>query len=218
MPIPMFRKCLVIAGVLLAVTGLAPGMPARAADAPASALALFGSVDLQKILANYSKKTTYDQQIQQLNQRLNGYWDQQKSSPMLSAEDQAQLGTLLAKTPQSDQDKATITQLQQKSTQAVQDLAALQQKPNPTQDDLTRMAQLKQQQDAGQQALQDVGKGYQDQMQKANDDLSQKLTQEVRVAITEVAKVRGLAVVFDSSVAVYTSNDITDAVVKQLNK
>ena len=34
----------------------------------------------------------------------------------------------------------------------------------------------------------------------------------------EVAKQKGLAVVFDAQVAIYTANDITDDVVKRLNK
>lgn len=216
MSITLFRKIVVLAGVALALTGTVAAVPVRAADAPAAST--FGSVDVQKVLAGYTKKATYDDQINQLNARLQAYMQQQSSSPMLSKADQDQLGALLAKPSPTDQDKVTISQLQQKSTQAVQELAALQQKPNPTDADKARLAQLQQMQDAGKQALDDTYKGYQDQVQAANAALSQKLSDEVKAAITDVAKQRGLAVVFDAQVAIYTTNDITDDVVKRLNK
>lgn len=215
MNITLIRKCFVVASAALALTGALSGVPARAAD-PAGVA--FGSVDVQKILTGYTKKATYDQQINQLNARLQGYMQQQSSSPMLSKADQDQLGALLAKPAPTDQDKATISQLQQKSTQAVQQLATLQQKQNPTDADRSQLADLLKMQEAGKQALDDTYKGYQDEVQKANESLSQKLSQEVKVAIGEVAKQRGLAVVFDAQVAIYTANDITDEVVKRLNK
>ncbi|MBV9850262.1 MAG: OmpH family outer membrane protein [Armatimonadetes bacterium] len=210
------RKWLMIAGAALALTPTVAALPARAAEAPGAAM--FGSVEVSRVLAGYTKKATYDQQINQLHAKLQGYIQQQASSPMLSKEDQAQLGALLAKPNPTDQDRTAISQLQQKSTQAVQTLAALQQKQNPTDADKAQLADLLKQQDAGQQALQEVGRTYQDQEQQANEQLSQKLSQEVKAAIVEVAKARGLAVVFDSQVAIYTANDITDDVVKRLNK
>ena len=217
MNITLFRKCFAVAGAALALAGAVSGAPARAAEASPAA-SQFGSVDVQKILTGFTKKAAYDQQIQQLQARLAGYMQQQSASPMLSKEDQAQLGDLLAKPNPTDQDKATISQLQQKSTQAVQEMAGLAQKQNPTDADKSRLADLNKQQDAGKQALEDTYKGYQDQAQKATEDLSQKLSQEVKAAIVEVAKQHSLAVVFDAQVAIYTANDITDDVVKRLNK
>ena len=215
MTITAFRKCLLVAGAALALAGAVSGAPVRA-QAPGAAQ--FGSVDVQKILAGYSKKTAYDQQIQQLQGRLAGYMQIQQSSPMLSRADQDQLGALLAKANPTDQDKATISQLQAKSTAAVQALATLQQKQNPTDADKQQLTDLLKQQDADKQALDDTYKAYQDEVQQQNEKLSQQLSVEVKAAIVEIAKQRELAVVFDSQVAIYTANDITDDVVKRLNK
>ena len=206
----------VLAVAALALTGTVTSAPVRAAEAPVGVP--FGSVDVQKVLAGYTKKASYDQQIQQTQARLAGYMQQQSNSPMLSKADQDQLGALLAKPSPTDQDTAAISQLQAKSTAAVQSLATLQQKPNPTDADKAQLADLLKQQDAGKAALDATYKGYQDQVQKANDDLSQKLSAEVKAAIVEVAKQKGLAVVFDAQIAIYTANDITDDVVKRLNK
>ena len=40
----------------------------------------------------------------------------------------------------------------------------------------------------------------------------------MKEAIAAVAQQRGLAVVFDSKLALYTANDVTDDVLKRLNK
>ena len=200
----------------LALSGFVTAPPARAADAPAAVL--FGSVDLQKIESGYSKKAAYDQQLQQLQQKLGGYLQQQGSFAMLSKADQTQLGVLLAKPAPTAQDTAQINALEAKSTQAAQQLTTLQQEQNPAQADKDQMAQLTQLQKDGQAALQDQSTAYQAQVQQESDQLSQQFAADVKTAISAVARQRGLAVVFDSQVALYTANDITDDVLKTLNK
>ena len=71
---------------------------------------------------------------------------------------------------------------------------------------------------AGQKILQDIGAGYQAQLKKLSDDDNTAFTQVVKDAIIAVAQQRGLSVVFTSDIAVYTSNDITDDVIKRINK
>lgn len=209
------RTAFVIAAVALAFGGGICTGPVRAADV---STAQFGSVDIQQVLSGYTKKGDFDKQLQALHDQLYGYLQQQSAYPMLSEADQTQLGALLAKPNQTDQDKAQITALEQKSTQAAQELSALQNKTAPTADDNARMTQLLQQQQAGKTALQDMETTYNQQVSAKSDALSAQLSASVKAAITTVAKQRKLAVVFDSQVAIYTANDITDDVLKTLNK
>jgi Skp family chaperone for outer membrane proteins len=216
----VFRKITNLVGTVgLAVTLLGLPMLSRSASAaPAAPGALvIGNVDLDKILAGYSKKATYDQQVQDLNAKLDAQFKQQVNYDMLTKDQQTQLTTLLSKPGATSEDQASITALQQQSDKNAQELTALQQKQNPTATDSARLQILSQQKQAGQQVLQDVANSYQAQVTAEQQRLSAQLSETVRIAIVAVAKEKGLTVVFTSQVAIYSTNDITDDVLKRLN-
>lgn len=220
MKIASLRHLLSAAGFGLAVLILPlAAAPVQAAPAPASSAPfLFGSVDLSKILAGYKKKATLDQQIQTLSQKLDAQFKQQVSSDMLSKDDQLKITTLLNKPNLGDADRAEITSLQQQSAKDAQELVALQQKQNPSAADTARMQALTQQHQAGQQAIQDTADAYKAQVQAEQERLSAQLSATVRTAIGQVAKDRGLMMVFDAQITVYSANDISDEVLARLNK
>lgn len=210
-----FNRAVCLGAAILAGASLS-ARPLLAA--PAAGSAQFGSVDVQKVQAGYSKKGEYDQKIQALQSGLSTQLQTQSNSVMLSKPQQARLGELLAKTNRTDPENAEMTALQAQSTKDFQELTILQQKKDPAATDTTRMDALTKQYQAGQQALREIAEGYQSQIQKQTEGFSNELTSSVKAAISDVAKQRGLSVVFDSSVAIYTTNDITDDVVKRLNK
>lgn len=192
-----------------------PALPVLAA--PAGSLQI-GSVDLQKVSDGYTKKGSLDQQLQDMNQRLLARFQQQTNSAMLSKEQQTRLQTLLAKPGPSDAEKAEIAALQAQSTKDSQELATLQQKKDLTDADKARLTALTQQQQGGQQVLQEVSDSYTKQLDAEKVRLNAQLTEAVRAAIIAVAKDRKLDAVFTSEVAIFTTNDITDDVLKRLNK
>lgn len=219
MKIAPFRHLITAAGLGLAALALPlTVVPAQAAPAPSSAAFVFGSVDLNKILAGYKKKANLDQQIQALSQKLDAQFKQQVGSDMLSKGDQQKLTTLLNKPNVGDADRAQITALQQQSTRDAAELVALQQKANPSAADTARLQALTQQHQAGQQALQDTADVYKAQVQAEQERLSAQLSATVRTAIGQVAKDRGLMMVFDAQITVYSANDISDDVLARLNK
>ena len=178
----------------------------------------FGSVDLGKLVAGYTKGQTPDQQLQSITQQYETLIKTQANSPMLSKADQTTLGVLLLKSPRTSADDAQITALQTQSTSASQELTALQQKASPTPADKDRLTALTAQQQAGEQALEDAAADYKARLQSQQDTLSAAFSETLRTAIAAVARQKGLSVVFNSQVAVYSANDITPDVVKQLNK
>ncbi len=212
--IRMMTGAAALALTLLGLPSLTPS--AHAAPAQSGAI-VFGSVDLNKLLTGYSKKAVYDQQVQDLNGKLDAQFKQQVNYDMLTKDQQNQLTALLSKPTPSSQDQATITSLQQQSDKDAQELAALQQKQSPTPTEQARLQTLSQQKQAGQQALQDIADGYRAQVQAEQDRLSAQLSDTVRLAIAAVAKDHGLTMVFTSQVAVYSNNDVTDDVLKRLN-
>ncbi len=197
---------------------LASGMAHAAHDAAPAGSPQFGSVDINKIQAQSTRKTKYDADLHALADKLDFQFKQQAASVMLTETEQTELGGLLGKNNQSDADKARITALQTEATKSAQDLSDLQQKKEPTPADTARLATLTSQYQAGQQALQKIGDQYQAQIKALSDKDNAEFTQSVREAISVVAQQKGLAVVFTSDIAVYTANDITDDVVKRINK
>ena len=201
-----------------AALALTPGLTRPAHAAPASGTAQFGSVDITKIQTQSTKKEKYDSDLHALADKLDFQFKQQAASVMLTETEQTELGRLLGKANPSDADRASITALQTQSTKDAQELTDLQQKKEPTPADTARLATLGGRYTAGQAALQKIGDGYQAQLKALSDKDNAEFTQSVREAIAAVAQQKGLAVVFTADVAVYTTNDITDDVVKRINK
>jgi Skp family chaperone for outer membrane proteins len=206
--------------IVLTVFAIGSGMVCMApqAYAQAAAVSAFGSVDLGKVQAGYSKRGDLEKGIADINNRLSQQFKVQSASDMLPADKQKQLGVLLSKPNPTDPDRAQIAALQAQSSHDAADLADLQQKQNPTDTEKARLNLLTAQQQAAHAALQQINQDYTDQFNEAKDKISVQYTDAVRAAIAAVAKDRGLAVVFDSSVAIYSTNDITDDVIKRLNK
>lgn len=212
-----FRRacaCAVIAVTLAGSAVLGGARCARAADAAPA----FGSVDQQKIQAGYNKRADLERSIQDINVRLSNQLKLISSSDMLSGAQQQELQTLLSKPDQSDADKARITALQAQSNKDAAELRALQQKADPNADDKARLSALTAQQQASHQALQALSESYNEQFKTEADKVTAQFTDSVKHAIAAVAKDKGLSIVFDSTVAVYTANDISDEVIKRLNK
>ena len=201
-----------------AALALAPSMLARPAQAAPSGMPLFGSVDIQKLQSQSSKKAKYDADLHALADRLNTAFTTQTASIMLSKAEQTELGGLLSKANPTDTDRARIAALQGQASKAAQDLTDLQQVKTPTPADTARIAALTTQYDNGKAALSEIGDGYQAQLKALQDKDNAEFTQSVKEAIAAVAQQKGLAVVFDSNLAVYTTNDITEDVVKRINK
>ena len=199
----------------LTLLSLAPTKPAAAA--PAGTLVI-GSVDIARLSTGSTRKAKYDTELRTLADRLDATFKVQAQNLMLTAPDQNELGTLLATPRQTDSQRARITALETKAVANAQQLVDLQQKKDPTPADTAQLGALSDMNAAGQKIVQDIGAGYQTQLKKLSDDDNVAFTQAVKDAISAVAQQRGLTVVFTSDVAVYTTNDITDDVIKRINK
>lgn len=216
MKIHRFALKLTVLGAA-ALTLASAALPAAHA-APPAGIPVFGSVDINKIQSQSTKKAKYDAELKGLADKLDFQFKQQAASVMLTKAEQTELGSLLGRANQSDSDKARITALQTQAKISAQELTDLQQKRDPTPADTARLAALTSQYQTGQQALQAVGDSYQTQIKTLSDRDNADFTQSVKEAISSVAQQRGLSVVFTSDIAVYTANDITDEVVKRINK
>lgn len=201
--------------VSVALAGLF-GMAPQAAKADT----IFGSVDVNKIQAGYSKLSDMQSKIKNLNDDFSRRLKIQAGYDMLTLDQQQQLEALLGKTTRTDDENAKVNALENESSHDSQELATLQQKPQAqlTDEDKARMTALTSEHQAGQQALQEINDEYQDQFNAQRDKVTGDFADQIRTVIGQIAKEKGISVVFDSSVAIYTTNDITDEVLARLNK
>jgi Skp family chaperone for outer membrane proteins len=211
------RRWTVLGAAALAFASLSLAQPTLAAPA-AGSVPIFGSVDINQLQEHSTRKTKYDTDLHAMADRLDATFKQQAQSLMLSNADQTELGTLLNNPHPTDADRAQITALETKASQAADQLIALQQKKDPTPADTAQLGMLTDMNNNGQRALQDIGAGYQAQLKTLSDNDNKAFTQAVKDAIAAVAREHGLTMVFTSDVAVFTTNDITDDVVKRINK
>ena len=211
-----FTNIMTLGAVAIAIApSLAAARPASAAPA---GMPTFGSVDIQKLQTESSRKAKYDTDLHALADRLNTAFTKQTASIMLTKAEQTDLGGLLSKVNPTENDNTRVAVLQSKATKSAQELTDLQQAKAPTPADTARIASLTTQYDAGKAALQEIGDGYQAQLKALQEKDNTEFTQSVKEAISAVAQQKGLSVVFDSNIAVYTTNDITADVVKRINK
>jgi len=208
------RRIMTTGTVALAIAS-ASFIPVQAAPA---GIPTFGSVDITKIQTLSTRKAKYDNDLHALADKLDALFRQQTASVMLTKAEQTELGGLLEKSNQTDADRARITALQTKASDDAQQLTDLQQKKDPSAADTNQLATLTSEYEAGKGALQEIGDGYQNQLKSLSDTDNAEFTRNVKEAIAAVAQQKGLSVVFTSDVAIYTANDITEDVVKRINK
>ena len=188
-----------------------------AAPAPAPLVSAYGSVDIQKVLTAYNKRTSANDDLKAQADQYLAAFNIQKADSMLSETDQNSLSALLLKPTRTPADEAQITALQTRSQADASELTALQQKPNLTPIDTARLAALTKEQQAGAQALQDANTNYSQLIDQKNQQESDALLVQIKAAVASVAQSKGLAIVFDSSVAIYAGNDVTQLVIDRLN-
>lgn len=203
-------------GGTLALSLLAAA-PHSAKAAPPT-IPVFGSVDIGRIQTESTRKAKYDAELRALADRLDIAFKRQANSIMLNKADQTELGTLLSKSSPTDADRTRVAALETKASAAGQQLTDLQQKKEPTPADTANLTSLTNAYQTGQTVLQGVGESYQTQLKKLSDDDTTEFTKLLKDAITAVAQQKNLSAVFTSDVAIYTANDITEDVVKRVNK
>ena len=186
-------------------------------DARAAAI---GGVDLQRVFNEYKGKQSAQQDIQGMEQGLNKVIQRldEASATFLPDKEVRELADLYAKAGATPGDKQRIEALESKAKALGDELRTLQNEKSPSPAQQARLSELMSAGQKGTGMLDQVRQTMLTQLQQKNAALTQKITGEMKTAVAKVAQDKNLSVVFDSNVAVYTSNDITSDVIKHLNK
>ena len=209
------------AGLMWCIAGGGNVSAARAQGnrAPGT-VASFGSVDVQRILNEYRVRQQSTQEVETLRQNLSKSLQRldQGGAAFLAEAKVRELARLYEKAGPTDDDKKRITALEGEATGLRDEVTRLENKATPNDQEKARLAELTNNQQRGRDTLQTLQQDYETRLQQRNGELLQKITTDVKAAIARVAQDKNVSVVFDAQVAVYTANDLTGDVIKQLNK
>lgn len=218
------RKSLTIIAVLISglILGALACPPASAADAKTTTQVL-GTVDVEQAFNGYEKKKQLEQELMSLYDQAKQKLELRQANKLLTTEEFTQLADLKVKPKPTDVETKKIEELANTSKQRDQELNSLQQKTTPTDAEKTRLAELTSQLAKTDAAIKEDESKYQDDLNKRRIELSGQIMQDVNTAVSAIAKEKGLSIVFNKSVGepnliIYSSLDITEDVLKKLNK
>ncbi len=189
---------------------LALGMPGRA-QAPQ-----FGVVDFQKCVDESKANQEAAVEFEKMQKSLNGTLTKlsQPGAAYLSKAEIVELLGLYEKPAPTDAEKKRMGELEAKADQQIGTMKRLE-STNPLNEDQKKQIQvLSDAQQNGLQALQDIQRAYQKQLETKNAELSAKVTKSVREVVAKVAKEKSLTLVFGFDQVLYAQVDITEDVLK----
>lgn len=201
--------------VVLSLTG------ARGDDKPANPLKI-AVVNAAKLINEYKYTVKSSEELNKKKDdivtELNS-WDQHRYLP---EGDQRALGAIAVKEQNkielTDAEKATKKRLEETSKQLFDEYLALQTNKAPTPQDSARMKALNQLEADTGTRIKASQAAAQAALQKQADDAQTKMDKDVHDTIVKVAKSKGVNLVFSSQVVYYCETDLTDDVLKELNR
>ncbi len=218
------RGLRVIVG-LLTTLGIVAALTAQAGmqkENPNAALKI-ASVDSAKLMAEYKQTTSADENI---NKQKNDILTQLKTwqqNPLLTVAEQNELATLVSQeaTPAglNDAQKARKKVLTDSSRAKLDEFQSLQQKQGQLSaaDNVKLTDYTKASSDTNSRITSKQQEADAD-LQKQVSSITVKLQKDVKDAIAKVAKEKNYSLVLNGDLALYSDNDITQAVLKDLNK
>lgn len=188
---------------------------------PANAqTAQFGMVDVGKVLNESKSRTAVTGDLQRTQKSYETILQRLKqgSALFLSDAEINELAALYEKEKPTAAEQKRISQLEEKGDQQKRELTTLQNTPSPTEAQTARFTLLSDNIGKGEGTLQQLNRTLSAKLQDKARTAEQKALADVRTAVAKVAKAKGLAVVFTGDIAIYAAVDITDDVVKEVNK
>jgi Skp family chaperone for outer membrane proteins len=180
----------------------------------------FGSVDVQRIMNESKARQRDGAELQQLVGSLREVMQklQDSSARFLTEPEIKELAGLFEKKMPTEAEKKRISQLTDAAAIKSSTMRRLENTANATPEESKQLTDLTAAAQKGQEALKNLGGEFQRRLEAREVDLNNKTVTEIKTIIGKIAQEKGLVVVFDSAVAIYTANDITDDVIKQINK
>ena len=180
----------------------------------------FAIVDFAKISNGYKEKANVEAELKALQVKYDAQLARRDGMPFASEDDLKILDDLYEKPNRSDADNAKIKDIETKANAKRDEIQVLRQKPdNQLKDDekakLTEAEKIFRDAQTRFTALKD---NLTKQINSYGQTNSDKLMTKIKASIAKVAEQKGVAIVFNSEVALYAGTDITEPVIAEVNK
>lgn len=206
------KKVLVLSAILaaLAVAG-------TQVQAQGNAQPVIGMVDVQRAFDEYKNTKASNEEINRLAATFMRELEVREKHRHLSEADMAELVRLATLANPSTEDRNKLQQLENRSKQLDEEFNALVQKADLSEAERQRQVELRNNRSRNEQNYRNLQEDYLEQLEKRKNELSSKITEDIRQAIEKVAQQQGLATVVDKIAILYGGKDVTDEVIKVLN-
>jgi len=178
----------------------------------------FGVVDLSAV-ADKSKlgereKLAFDTFRREVNNILTFI----NNNKVMTAQQRDQLLTLWLAENSTDQQKQQLEQVKSAIQTASSRYAELVRKTNPTPDELTELSEKSALAGVTQDVLPQIQNSLAQELQARAQEKQTSVLAKAREAAAKYGRQQGFTVIFDSNVAPYAANDVTDEVVKVMDR
>lgn len=188
-----------------------------AAVAQTPAQPTIGVVDVKKAFDEYKETKTSNAEVDRLVAGFRTELDVRSKNKLLNDAELTELITLKKKDKLTDADQARIDALEKEQKKRDEELNTISNTSSPTDQQKARLKELRDLGNKNDASVRTLAEDYSGQVDKRKDELSNKITEDMKQAIAKVAQARGMATVVDKIAVLYGGVDITDEVIKALN-
>ena len=197
------------------------GIPALT-PAPAQAQQQFGIVDFQECAKQSKLKKDLDGQYESFKRSMLGVFNRLKegNAIYLTKQEMTELAAIYEKGDKTTPaEKTRATDLQKKADQSAGTLNRLSGTVGVLKDDEKKeLERLNALQNEGIPILNEIGADYERRITEKGTNFETQLEKIVKDAVKKVAQEKNLALIFNANVVIYAATDITEDVVKLLQK
>jgi Skp family chaperone for outer membrane proteins len=213
----MSRKAFVTAVAVLSILGVA-SWSGLMAQAPAGSNFNFAVIDLQKTVTGYTETTKAQEELAAFDRQVRKQVDDREAGRFLDDNEKKELASLQAIANLSADQKKRLGTLTQTNNSRYQQFRGLQVNPNRTPQEDEQYKMLLTRSDSMDKDLDALVEKLREDLQKKNEEVSNRLNESVQKAINTVATEKAMPAVFDKAAVLHGGTDITDDVLAVLNK
>lgn len=188
---------------------------------PAHAQQQFGIVDFQECAKQSKLKKDLDGQFEAFKRSMLGVFNRLKegNAIFLTKAEMTELAAIYDKNDKATAaEKTRATDLQKKADQSAGTLNRLGGQAQLKEEERKEFEGLSQRQNEGIPLLNEIGADYERRITEKGTDFENQLEKVVKDAVKKIAQEKSLALIFNANVVIYAATDITEDVVKLLQK
>lgn len=148
----------------------------------------------------------------------NGLMEFAATQLVLTNEQATKLRTLSLKDPITEPEKAELEKLKDEIKAAAKDFNDRNQKTNPTDADRAMLQDYNNRVQSTRRLLEQWNSEFTEELNRLEGNLRQQTIQMAKDVVKDIGKKQGYTIVFESQIAPYGANDLTDAALKALNE